>query len=194
MRYDGVEAYADWKARAREKLAELLGFPFAVCADAMTITAEKEFPTYQHVDFTFQSEENYFVPCSILIPHGEPKPIAICLQGHSTGMHISFGEEKFEDSIIPFHHCSCNYIPGIRKYFEMGDLAGLMADRTLVMVCGVKNPDFPLAGVIKSYERARNTFRICGREERCILVKGSEGHQFYPDLAWPIANRFFLDQ
>ena len=34
---------------------------------------------------------------------------------------------------------------GIRKYFDMGDIAGLMADRNLVIVCGKTDRIFPLA-------------------------------------------------
>lgn len=96
---------------------------------------------------------------------------------------------EFDDSIISKHHCCCNYIPGIRKYFEMGDLAGLLASRKLVLVCGVLDPDFPIDGVEKSYERALKVFGYLGREEYCQLVKGPAGHQFYPDLAWPVANK-----
>lgn len=312
MRYDGKESYSVWKTKAREKLSELLGLPFFLCEDELKITSEKKCDGYRQINFIFQSEKAYFVPCTFLIPDRAPRPLAICIQGHATGMHISCGEEKysgdqnlisggrdfalqairegycalvleqrymgscgntndgsplcarrnaalpslllgrtaigervwdvrraidiaekyfsqyadtknilcmgnsgggttafyaacmdnrikvampscavceFEDSIIPIHHCGCNYIPGIRKYFEMGDLAGLIADRTLIIVCGIHDPDFPLAGVLKSYERARNTFRINGREKYCILVKGNEGHRFYPESAWPVANK-----
>ncbi len=310
MRYDGKEPYEVWKSAAREKLAELLGLPLSSCEDAPEILSEKNCGGYRQIDFHFQSERDYFVPCTLLIPDGTPKPLAICLQGHSTGMHISCGEEKFpgdgdlirggrdfalqalgagysalileqrymggcgnlrgaplcsrrnaalpslllgrtaigervwdvqraidmiekyfsddvntknilcmgnsgggtvsfyascmddrikvsmpscsvcefEDSIVPFYHCCCNYIPGIRKYFEMGDLACLMADRALIIVCGVKDPDFPLAGVVKSYERARAGFGAIGREKYCVLIQGSEGHRFYPEEAWPAAK------
>ena len=99
---------------------------------------------------------------------------------------------EFDDSIISKHHCCCNYIPGIRRYFEMGDLAGLIADRKLVMVCGVLDPDFPVNGVEKSYERAQQVFRMLEREACCRLVKGPAGHQFYPELAWPVANELMM--
>lgn len=56
------------------------------------------------------------------------------------------------------------------------------------MVCGVQDPDFPIAGVEKSFERALQVFRIIEREEYCRLVKGLAGHQFYPELAWTVAN------
>ena len=70
----------------------------------------------------------------------------------------------------------------------MGDMAGLIADRKLVIVCGLMDQDFPIEGVEKSYKRALMVFDELGRSEFCHLVKGPEGHQFYPDLAWPTAN------
>ena len=33
----------------------------------------------------------------------------------------------FDDSIMAMWHCPCNFIPGIRKYFDMGDLGCLIA-------------------------------------------------------------------
>ena len=311
MRYGGKEPFDAWKLRAREKLAELLGLPFAPCEDTLAVLSEKRCKGYRRLDFHFQSEDGCFVPCALLIPDGEKKPLAVCLQGHSTGMHVSCGEEKyggdgelirggrdfalqalewgysalileqrymgacgniggtplcarrnaalpslllgrtaigervwdvcraldvaekyfsdrvdtenilcmgnsgggtvtfytacmddrikvcmpscsvceFEDSIVPFHHCGCNYIPSIRKYFEMGDLACMMADRALVTVCGEKDPDFPLHGVVKSHTRALEVFRANGREDYCVLIKGGEGHRFYPDEAWPEAKK-----
>ena len=33
----------------------------------------------------------------------------------------------YEESIMAISHCTCNYIPGIAKYFDMGDLAILIA-------------------------------------------------------------------
>lgn len=314
LRYDGKEDYESWRKRASEKLYELLGLPLTPCDDLFEITADSDCENYRRIDFTFQSEEGYYVPASFLAPKDARLhlPLVVCIQGHSTGMHISLGMEKFsrdreliangedfavravkegycaiileqrymgvcgqneignprcstknaalsallmgrcavgervwdvqrlldvvekyffeyvdmkriicmgnsgggtatfyvscvddrihlampscsvcefDDSIIPIHHCCCNYIPGIRKFFEMGDMAGLLASRKLVIVCGILDPDFPIAGVEKSYERARSVFQHLGKEDNCRIVRGSAGHQFYPDLAWPVANK-----
>lgn len=313
MRYDGVENFETWRERAAEKLYDLLGLPFGACDDLFEIIAETDCGDFKRIDFTFQSEEGYFVPASLLIPKTAhlPLPTAICIQGHTTGMHISLGIEKypgddksiaggrnfaeraiqegccavvleqrymgvcgqndmgvpacvtrnaalpsllmgrtaigervwdvqrlidvivkyfseyvemeqiicignsgggtvtfyaacmdariklavpscavceFEDSIVPINHCGCNYIPGIRKYFEMGDIGGLIAPRKLVVVCGVQDTDFPLQGVEKSYERIKAVYRQIGMENDCRIVKGKDGHQFYADLVWPVIN------
>jgi len=314
MRYDGSIPFSQWQQTARKKLEELLGLPFKRCEDQFTITERFECEGYRRIDFEFQSEEGYFIPCNLLIPAFADKalPGVICLQGHSTGKHISIGEVKFENdekviaggrdfairalkegccaiamdqrymggagqhvsgrpacgssnasmasmllgrtaigervwdimrlidvihvhlteyidteklicmgnsgggtatfyascmderirysmpscavctyeaSIMAMHHCPCNFIPGIRKYFNMGDLGCLIAPRPLVVVCGEKDPIFPIDGVEESFALIRQGYKELEKEEACYLVRGDGGHQFYPDDAWPIMHK-----
>jgi dienelactone hydrolase len=100
----------------------------------------------------------------------------------------------YEDSIAAMHHCSCNYVPGIRKYFEMGDLAGLIAPRYLVVVAGKDDPIFPLNGVQKSFDLVKSLYHAANVEERCKLVIGNGAHRFYADDAWPVMNKYLNDE
>jgi len=314
MRYDGRSDVREWQKKSREKLADLLGMDcFEKCDDLFTITEQKECDGYTQIDFEFQSEEGYFVPCNLLIPKGasEKRPGVICLQGHSTGKHISIGVAKFpndaetiaggrdfairtvregccaiamdqrymgeagqnengapacstlgierstqllgrtiigervwdimrlidviyanlteyidtekiicmgnsgggtatfyascleericfsmpscavstfEASIIATKHCICNYIPGIGRYFDMGDLGGLIAPRPLVMVCGKDDLIFPIDGAKECFELTRDVYKQYGKEDLCHMVIGPKGHQFYPDEAWPVMH------
>ena len=96
----------------------------------------------------------------------------------------------YEDSIMAMRHCSCNFIPDIRKYFDMGDIGCLIAPRKLVAVCGVEDRIFPVHGVGKSFEIIKTAYRAYGKEDACTFVKGNGGHQFYPDEAWPIIHKY----
>lgn len=99
MRYTGEESFEAWQEKAREKLWALLGLDyFQKCDDAFAIEWEKETEDGKDIRFTFQSEENYYVPCRLLIPKNIEKPIktVICIQGHSKGMHISLSEPKYK--------------------------------------------------------------------------------------------------
>ena len=58
MRYDGREPFADWKARAREKLSELLGLPFQPCEDKTEILCDERGDGYRRIGFCFQSEKD----------------------------------------------------------------------------------------------------------------------------------------
>ncbi len=96
MRYDGGD-FAQWQKKAKEKLSELLGLPFKKCEELFIIDFEEQHEDFKEIRFAFQSEEGYFVPCHLLIPNGAkmPLPTVICLQGHSTGMHMSLGRAKY---------------------------------------------------------------------------------------------------
>lgn len=315
LKFKDGENFEKWKERAKNKLTELLGLPFVKCEDKFHVEFTKEEENFTEIRFTFQSEEDYFVPCHLLIPKNTAKPLTtvICLQGHSTGMHISLGRAKFEgdqasisegdrdfaiqaikegycaltieqrnfgecggtpkgpdcylstmaalligrttigervwdvsraidilekhfnyacnteniicmgnsgggtatyyaacleerikyampscavctyaDSIVAINHCTCNFIPNICKYFEMGDLAGLIAPRKLVIVTGKEDPIFPLEGVKENYDIIQKMYIAANAKDNCKLVIGDGEHRFYADDAWPIMNDFIL--
>lgn len=90
----------------------------------------------------------------------------------------------YRDSIGAIRHCSCNYIPGIAKYFDMGDLAGLIAPRRLIVVAGQEDPIFPIQGVKEAYGTVRAVYEKSGHPENCRLIVGDGGHRFYAAPAW----------
>lgn len=90
----------------------------------------------------------------------------------------------FKDSIGAMHHCSCNYIPNIANYFDMGDMGGLIAPRALVVVNGKNDEIFPDHGVREAYTKIQEAYHVAGVTNRCRLVTGEGGHRFYADLAW----------
>ena len=95
----------------------------------------------------------------------------------------------YKHSIAAMEHCVCNFIPNIANYFDMGDLAGLIAPRALVIVNGKKDPIFPEEGVIECFEIAKKLYDAAGVPERLALVTGPEGHRFYADAAWPVLHK-----
>ncbi len=99
----------------------------------------------------------------------------------------------YEDSIVAMRHCTCNYVPYIRSYFNMGDLGCLIAPRSLIVVCGIQDPIFPLEGVQKSYAVIEKAYQAFRKEDRCCLVQGDGGHQFYPELVFPIVKKWIGD-
>lgn len=314
MRYDGTKPFEVWQKEAREKLSELLGLDkFQSCSPDFNIEYKKELDNATEIRFTYKSEENYTVPCHLLIPKGAKGklPVVICLQGHSTGAHISLGRIKYnydedklihgfgdrdfavrileegyialtveqrnfgecgakedglpncedsslaallvgrttigervwdikcvidiletefsdvyngycmcmgnsaggtatfyaaciderikaampscalctyEDSIGSMTHCTCNYIPHIREYFDMGDLGGLIAPRKYVIVSGKDDKIFPIEHAKKTYEITKSLYDLLGAEDSCRHVIGDGGHRFYADDAWPVMN------
>lgn len=90
----------------------------------------------------------------------------------------------YEGSIIAMEHCMCNHIPGIRKYFEMGDLSGLIAPRRLVVAAGELDDIFPIDETKKNFETIKRIYGSLGVSENTSLVIGDNGHYNYADLLW----------
>ena len=304
-----------WQSEAHVKLSELLGLPLERCNSDFTVMNVEDVDNYKRVTFQYQSEPDYYVPATLLVPKDVKKPLpgVICLQGHSSGAHISLGVPKFpedeediaggrdfavqavkegfcalsieqrymgvngqrsntgapaclkdnssmaalligrtavgervwdihrlidvieehlsayvdvnhiicmgnsgggtatfyaacydkrialampscavctyDDSIMAMYHCPCNFVPNIRKYFDMGDLGGLIAPRPMVVVCGKDDPIFPLHGVKKSFDVIKKAYKKMGKEDLCRLVIGDGGHQFFPEDAWPVVKK-----
>ncbi len=111
---------------------------------------------------------------------------AACLDERITIAMPSCAVCTFAASIGKIDHCEDNYIPGILRYFEMGDLAGLIAPRPLILVAGREDGIFPIAGVQESYQTIQAIYAAAGAADRCRLVIGPKGHRFYADLAWPV--------
>jgi dienelactone hydrolase len=115
---------------------------------------------------------------------------AACLETRIKYAMPSCAVCTYEDSIGAMHHCACNFVPNIRKYFDMGDLAGLIAPRYFIIVCGKDDRIFPLNGVQKSFEIVKTLYQAAGVPDNCKLIVGNEGHRFYADDAWPVMNAF----
>ena len=89
-------------------------------------------------------------------------------------------------SIGAMQHCCCNYIPGIMKWFDMGDLAAMAAPRAYVAVNGVTDASFPIESAKEQVQIARRVYEALGAPDKLAHVIGPEGHRFYAAQAWPV--------
>lgn len=305
--------YAVWRQEVAAKLRELVGtMPKSVGLNIRMETAQ-ETEDYIEKRFVFASEPYADVPCHLLLPRSGPAPypVVICLQGHTTGAHISLGRPRYpgdegliqggdrdfalqavregyaaltieqrcfgerRDSRNPetrhgmsgchhatmvalllgrtmigervwdvqraidaletfpeidstrigcmgnsgggtitwfaaclepririampscyvcslrysigrIDHCVDNYVPGLLRWFDLGDLACLIAPRPLVVVAGRTDPIFPFAGVEEAYAQIQQIYAAASAPDSCRLVVGEGGHRFYADASWPV--------
>ena len=313
MAFDPNNDFTAQQQAMRLKYTELVN-PLAKNTETTPVIeyTRQDDPRFDEIRFHFASEPGLMIPAHLLLPkgsldHERKLAIVICLQGHSTGMHISLGREKYEgdhltisdgdrdfalqavsrgyaavameqrgfgeldgtvstgahrcqqvsmqalmlgrtmigerasdvsrlidalsafsqcdtrriglmgnsgggtttyfaaclepriqiampscyfcslyDSIFSLHHCVCNYIPGMYRFFEMGDLALLIAPRPLIVVCGRDDVIFPLPGVLREFETVRQIYAAAGAPDRCQLIVGEGGHRFYAEQSWPV--------
>ena len=111
LHYRGGDARR-WQETLRRRLAELLGPLPEVAAPLNPRTLwvrEHPLGTIEKVIFT--SEPGVDVPAYVCLPHDARPPYTyfICLQGHSTGMHLSIGMD-FETNSLPIE------VPGDRDF------------------------------------------------------------------------------
>ncbi len=99
----------------------------------------------------------------------------------------------FADSLMRIQHCGDNYIPGILRLAEMGELAGLIAPRRVLFVAGREDNIFPIDGVRRAFATAKEIFEAAGCPDNARLIVGPEGHRFYAEPAWPVINEMIAE-
>lgn len=77
---------------------------------------------------------------------------------------------SYKDSIGDMWHCSCNYVPHSAEYFDMGELAALIAPRKLLVSVGEIDHIFPLEGSKEVYSVIEKIYEKEGAKENCRFV------------------------
>lgn len=102
LAFDESKDFEKHKQAVKEKFTELLGLDkirLNKASDSeFTIEEVVECDGYTRTRFSFKSEVDSTVPCYLLIPNDgkEKYPLAITMQGHSSGFHNSIGIAKSE--------------------------------------------------------------------------------------------------
>ena len=84
----------------------------------------------------------------------------------------------YRDSILSVAHCIDNYVPGILQWFEMADIAGLIAPRALFVESGNDDPIFPKPGVEAALRYAKRAYDARGAADRLAHAFFPAAHQF----------------
>ncbi len=89
--FDESKDYDSWRGEVKALLTQLLGDMPEKCDENFRIEWEEDHDTFYEYRIVFTAEQAVDVPCHLWVPKAVPKPcpVVICLQGHSTGMHIS---------------------------------------------------------------------------------------------------------
>lgn len=148
LAYNEKNDYAEWKQKVREKYIELLGLDSIqknACDIKVEIEERVETDEYTRYRYVFESEKGCFVPCYLLIPRAQKQkfPVCICLQGHTTGFHISIGEKKYdqddkslETSTFALDAVKNGYAALAIEQRGMGERTTLREDRGASLTCG----------------------------------------------------------
>jgi len=103
LAYDGG-AVRPWQNKLRRQLKKLIGLP-EVDRPAIKVRSlwkqQHELGTIEKISFAAEARSD--ILAYFCLPHGlkPPYPVMICLQGHSTGMHVSIAR-TLEDETVPY--------------------------------------------------------------------------------------------
>ena len=110
---------------------------------------------------------------------------AAAMDGRIAACMPSCAFTSFYASIGVRAHCFCNYIPGIARDFDMGDLCAMIAPRPLVIISGAKDTSFPQKEAKEQFVYTQRAYERLNAGDRCRLIAAPEGHRYYAALAWP---------
>ncbi len=85
----------------------------------------------------------------------------------------------FRACIMSMSHCMDNYVPGILKWAEMYDVAGLIAPRRLFSEAGDRDPIFPATAARESFERVKKIYQVFGAPDAVQQEIFSGVHEFH---------------
>lgn len=174
------ERAVDGKACGQVALEELLkGRP---------LTGQRVFDVMRAVDFiaTQDDLDSERIGCMGNSTGGTVAFYAACMDERIRLAVVSCSFGTYESTWLYKKHCACGYLPGILKVADMPDLAGLIAPRHLVLVAGKEDSIARFDGVEAGFQHARRCFAAVGSADRVTLLAAEGGHQFYPELAWPV--------
>ena len=93
---------------------------------------------------------------------------------------------SYDESILKYYHCACNYIPSALCYFDMQDLACLIAPRRLAIIAGEHDTGFKVEGVRRGYKTVEKIYTAAGVPDNSKLIVTEKGHWWCVDVVWPL--------
>lgn len=91
----------------------------------------------------------------------------------------------YKNSIMNYFHCSCNYIPHAYEWFEMQDLACLIAPRKLVCINDENEETISISGVRDAFHTIEKIYDRQNATGNCRLAVIKNGKGWNKDIVWP---------
>ena len=74
---------------------------------------------------------------------------------------------------------------------NMGDIAGLVAPRKLLIINGVEDKIFPIGAARSEYETTKIVYKAFNVPDNCEMYEGDGGHRYYMVALWDFLKRKF---
>jgi dienelactone hydrolase len=104
---------------------------------------------------------------------------AAALEPRIKAAMISGYLNTFKDSIGSLNHCMDNFVPGILRWAEMHDVAGLIAPRPFFAESGENDNIFPVGSAKESFAHVRRIYDVFGAADRIEHDVFPADHSFW---------------
>jgi len=98
---------------------------------------------------------------------------------------------SFVDCLCRLPRCLCDAVPDVLTWFELADIAALMAPRRLIIEAGRNDPIFPIKATEATYAELVDVWQGLGAEQPDLVITDA-GHQFRADEAIALLRRHLL--
>ena len=88
-------------------------------------------------------------------------------------------------SILGVNPCTCNFVPGLGRFGDAADVAGLIAPRPLLAESGERDDIFPIADVRRAMARTRRIYARSGAGGAASLAAFPGRHRIDGGKAYP---------
>ncbi|MFA5393470.1 MAG: alpha/beta hydrolase family protein [Candidatus Ratteibacteria bacterium] len=86
--------------------------------------------------------------------------------------------------------CGSQLVPGIHRYFDTDDIAGLIAPRPLLLDMGIYDNCFYIQDLLKGYEGVKKIYQAAGVADRLWTDIHPEGHAFGGNKAFEFFKKY----
>jgi dienelactone hydrolase len=108
--------------------------------------------------------------------------LAAALDQHIAAAVVGTYFSSFAASFCSVPHCICNSVPDLLTWFEMTDIAALIAPRPLIIEAGEQDPIFPIAATRAGHADLVELWQGLGAVPPRLIVTDC-AHQFTADQA-----------
>ena len=99
---------------------------------------------------------------------------------------------RFADCILSIRHCIDNYVPGLGRLADSGDIAALIAPRPLLIQAGTRDPLFPIAATRAAVGKLKRCYALLGASRSLETDIFDGGHQFRGRPFWAFFHRHLV--
>lgn len=99
--------------------------------------------------------------------------------------------ESFAVNMANF--CGSQFVPNLRRYFDVCDIAALIAPRPLLIESGIQDDGFPVDSARRAFCRLKRAYRAWGQPDRLAHDLFDGGHVFHGAKAYEWFDRWLRD-